>query len=137
MTSTRNGPRPAADRTRNPTRVSSLTIAPGSGRGLFALWQTCSVRFGPVQPAQTSPLTDANAGLTIASVTPPTTGLRTLREARGWSRETLAAKSGTTAMTILRYEVHGSDPALSTLKAWADALGVSIDDMLTEPDTAA
>jgi transcriptional regulator with XRE-family HTH domain len=60
-----------------------------------------------------------------------------MREARGWSRETLADKSGTSAMTILRFELHGSDPSLSTLKAWADALDVTIAEMLYEPDDAA
>lgn len=81
-------------------------------------------------------LTGTNLGVTIADVTPHPT-LRTLREARGWSRETLADKSGTSAMTVLRFELHGSDPSLSTLKAWSDALGVSIAEMLREPEDAA
>lgn len=70
-------------------------------------------------------------------MTPPTTSLRLLREARGWSRETLADKSGTASLTILRAELHGSDPATSTIKAWADALGVSVADLLREPEDAA
>lgn len=59
--------------------------------------------------------------------------LRALREGREWSRDLLARKSGTTALTILRAEVHGSDPALSTVMAWADALGVTLDELAGEP----
>ena len=59
--------------------------------------------------------------------------LRTLRDARGWSRDLLARKSDTAPLTILRAEVHGSDPALSTVLAWADALGVSLDELAGEP----
>lgn len=65
--------------------------------------------------------------------------LRALREARGWSRETLARRSDTAPLTILRAEVHGSDPALSTVLAWADALDVSLGDLAgdTDPEAAA
>ena len=70
-------------------------------------------------------------------MTPPLADLRKLREARGWSRETLAEKSGTSAMTVLRAELHGSDPSLSTLTAWADALGVQIDELVNRAGDAA
>ena len=47
---------------------------------------------------------------------------RTLRAARallGWSRDELAAKSGTAIETIQWFEARGSDPKLSTLSAGA------------------
>jgi transcriptional regulator with XRE-family HTH domain len=50
------------------------------------------------------------------------TQLRTAREARGWSRETLARQSGTSAPAIARTELYGTQPRLSTLEAWAKAL---------------
>lgn len=59
--------------------------------------------------------------------------LRTLREAKGWSRDLLARKSGTAPLTILRAEVHGTDPVLSTVVAWADALGVPPADLVGDP----
>ena len=82
-------------------------------------------------------MTDTNAPVTIVHVTPPLADLRKLREARGWSRETLAEKSGTSAMTILRAELHGSDPSLSTLTAWADALDVPLDELVDRAGDAA
>lgn len=60
-----------------------------------------------------------------------------LREARGWSRDLLARKSGTTALTILRAEVHGSDPAWSTVRSWAAALDVSVSDLIDDDGPAA
>ena len=62
--------------------------------------------------------------------------LRAVRENKGWSRDLLARKSGTTALTILRAEVHGSDPALSTVLAWADALDVTVAELVGEHDPA-
>lgn len=63
--------------------------------------------------------------------------LRALREAKGWSREALARKSDTAALTILRAEVHGSDPAASTLLAWSDALGVTVSELVGDHDPEA
>jgi transcriptional regulator with XRE-family HTH domain len=64
--------------------------------------------------------------------------LRDEREAKGWSRETLGRKSNTTPLTILRAEVHGSQPTLTSLAAWADALGVPVSDfLLPDPEAAA
>lgn len=56
--------------------------------------------------------------------------LRDLRTQKGWSRETLGAKSGTTALTILRAEIHGTQPTLASLTAWADALDVPLSELL-------
>lgn len=63
--------------------------------------------------------------------------LRSLREGKGWSRETLARFSGTAPLTILRAEVHGSDPAASTLLAWADALDVTVSELIGDHDPEA
>lgn len=64
--------------------------------------------------------------------------LRREREARGWSRETLARESGTSLPTIARTELYGKEPRISTLTAWADALGVSLTVLLgSEEGTAA
>lgn len=56
--------------------------------------------------------------------------LRQLREGRGWSRETLARKAGTTPLTILRAEVHGTSPTLASLQAWAGALNVPVSELV-------
>jgi len=40
----------------------------------------------------------------------------------GWSRDTLATKSGTAAPTVQAFEALGSDPKLSTLNKWYRAL---------------
>jgi transcriptional regulator with XRE-family HTH domain len=63
--------------------------------------------------------------------------LRAVREDKGWSRDLLARKSGTTSLTILRAELHGSDPALSTVLAWADALEVSVAELVEDDGPAA
>lgn len=62
--------------------------------------------------------------------------LRALREDKGWSREALARKSETAPLTILRAEVHGSDPAASTLLAWATALDVTVSELVGDHDPA-
>lgn len=63
----------------------------------------------------------------------PANSLRLIREARGWSREALAEKAGTAALTILRYEIRGSNPAFSTVVSWAKALGVPVEDLVAAP----
>lgn len=63
--------------------------------------------------------------------------LRSLREARGWSRDLLARKSGITTMTILRTEVHGTDPTLATVQSLATALDVTVSELVGDHDPAA
>lgn len=70
------------------------------------------------------------------ATSPLGTTLRTARNARGWSRATLARQSGTSEPTISRTELYGSRPRLSTLMAWADALGLSLGDLLAGEDAA-
>lgn len=53
-------------------------------------------------------------------LTPPQ--LRAARALLGWSRDTLAAKSGTAAETVQGFESRGSDPKRSTMLKWRRAL---------------
>jgi predicted transcriptional regulator len=48
--------------------------------------------------------------------------LRAARALVGWSRETLAEKSGVSAVTCKLFELGDSDPRLSTLHKWRRAL---------------
>jgi transcriptional regulator with XRE-family HTH domain len=50
--------------------------------------------------------------------------LRAARALLDWSRQDLAAKSGTAAETVQGFESRGSDPKLSTLNRWRRALEV-------------
>ena len=57
--------------------------------------------------------------------------LRAARALLGWSRDTLADKSGTAAETVQGFESRGSDPKLSTLNKWfrvLEAAGVEFID---------
>ena len=56
-------------------------------------------------------------------------GLSSLRAARSWTRERLAAEAGVSLATIWRME-HGQYPRVEHLIAIADALGVSTDELL-------
>lgn len=58
--------------------------------------------------------------------------LRTAREAKSWSRAVLARESGTSPAAIARAELYGKQPRLSTIRLWADALGVSLAVLVTE-----
>ncbi|WP_328788090.1 DUF488 family protein, N3 subclade [Streptomyces sp. NBC_00273] len=56
--------------------------------------------------------------------------LRTLREARGWSRERLAKEAGVQPRTLARVESGGAiQPGFFTIGALAAALEVSLDDL--------
>jgi transcriptional regulator with XRE-family HTH domain len=48
--------------------------------------------------------------------------LRAARALAGWSREELAEMSGTSAETVKRFELQGSDPKRSTMMKWRSAL---------------
>lgn len=66
--------------------------------------------------------------------------LRTIRERRGWARETLAHHAGISWAAIAQIEAgRRTDPRLSTMIALADALGVAVDQLTgraTSPDSA-
>lgn len=61
--------------------------------------------------------------------------LSSLRAARGWTRERLAAEAGVSLATIWRME-HGQYPRVQHLIAIADALGVSTDTLLGRGDAS-
>lgn len=61
--------------------------------------------------------------------------LVSLRTARGWTRERLAAEAGVSLATIWRME-RGHLPRVQHLIGVADALGVSIDAVLGRGDGA-
>lgn len=63
--------------------------------------------------------------------------LRSAREARGWSRETLAKASGTSTANISRIELYGHVPSLSSVYAWALALELEPSDLLPTGDELA
>ncbi len=58
--------------------------------------------------------------------------LRRARETKGWSRATLARESSTSSAAIARAELYGRQPRLSTIRLWADALGVSLAVLVAE-----
>lgn len=60
------------------------------------------------------------------------TTLRATRTAKGWSRATLAMRSGTSEPAIARTELYGSSPRLATLRLWAEALEVDVSTLLNE-----
>lgn len=54
-----------------------------------------------------------------------------LREDKGWSREKLAVESGVSYNTIVKIEYGGiENPKIETVIKLADALAVSIDDLI-------
>lgn len=55
--------------------------------------------------------------------------VRDLRESRGWTREKLAARSGVSYPTLARLE-GGQTPSLHSLVLLADALNVSLDELV-------
>lgn len=64
------------------------------------------------------------------------TTLRATREAKQWSRATLAKRSGTSEPAIARTELYGSSPNIATLQRWAEALEVDISELLNEQASA-
>jgi transcriptional regulator with XRE-family HTH domain len=68
-------------------------------------------------------------------ITPQELGLRLkqLREAHGWSRDTLAERSGVSVSTIERWELGTVDP-LRNARGIASALGLSLAGLLSTAD---
>lgn len=57
--------------------------------------------------------------------------LRALREAKGWSQEELARRAGgLSSGTIRNIEKYGALPGTATALKLAEALGVSLDELL-------
>ena len=63
--------------------------------------------------------------------------LAAVRQARGLSQREMAQRLRISLSEVQRQERETSDLRLSTLNAWAKALGVSITALLTEPDGTA
>ena len=59
--------------------------------------------------------------------------VRAAREQRGWSRATLAGKSGVSEPTIARLELYGHEPRVKNLRALSRALGVELTDLMRPP----
>jgi transcriptional regulator with XRE-family HTH domain len=59
--------------------------------------------------------------------------LKELREARGWTQQVLAEKSGVSQRAISHIEQGRNEPGWSTIIALGKALGVSCDEFLKEP----
>jgi transcriptional regulator with XRE-family HTH domain len=61
--------------------------------------------------------------------------LRRAREQRGVSQQVLAVQAGVTTATLGRLETGQSDPAWSTVRAIADALEISLRDLIEAVET--
>lgn len=64
-------------------------------------------------------------------------GLRAARQAAGLSLEQLGVKAGISGGTVGRIELGLHSPRLDTMEAIADALDLSVADLLQEPTPAA
>ena len=75
----------------------------------------------------------------MADLNSPLSGnLKAARTAKGWSRRTLADRSGTSEATLARVELYGHTPNVSAIYAWATALDVPPSALLDpEPERAA
>lgn len=60
--------------------------------------------------------------------------LRQLRERAGLTQVQLSLKAGVNAMACSRIERSVIQPRISTVQAFAKALGVTVDDLLADPD---
>jgi transcriptional regulator with XRE-family HTH domain len=59
--------------------------------------------------------------------------LKAWRADRGLSQHALAERTGMTDCMIARFELGQTDPRLSTLERLAEALGIRLVDLFTEP----
>jgi transcriptional regulator with XRE-family HTH domain len=57
-----------------------------------------------------------------------------MREDAGYSRPKFARASGVGLTTIARMELQGHTPKVSVLRRMADALGVTVTDLLTDSE---
>ena len=61
--------------------------------------------------------------------------LKSIRQAKGWSLEQLAEKTGTTKQVLSRYERGERSPKISDAKKLADALNVTLSELYGETPT--
>lgn len=62
--------------------------------------------------------------------------LAQLRRAKGWTQQQLAVFAGVHVMTVSSAERDAKEPLVATVEALARALGVDINELLTETDPA-
>ena len=60
--------------------------------------------------------------------------LARLRLAKGWSQQRLATEAGVHVMTVSSMERGAKEPLLNTVEAVARALGITVDELLAEPE---
>ncbi len=61
--------------------------------------------------------------------------LRDARTERGWTLEKLASRSGVSKGMVVQIEQGRTNPSIGTLSKVSDALGVSLADLVSAPDT--
>jgi transcriptional regulator with XRE-family HTH domain len=62
--------------------------------------------------------------------------LKSLRDAAGLSQEALARAAGISTSAVTKLEQSGKEPSWNTAKKLAKALGVSLDDLAVDEQTA-
>lgn len=62
--------------------------------------------------------------------------IRELRKARGWTAKVLAERSGLWVAAVYRYE-RNVTPKLPAMRALADALGVTVDELFPRAEVSA
>lgn len=60
------------------------------------------------------------------------TNVRRLRAGKGWSQEALARTADVSMSTVVRVEGGNQNPRIDIVAKLADALGATVDDLLTE-----
>ena len=72
----------------------------------------------------------------LTSTTSPPAGIGARlyhqRTRRNWSREELAFHAGVSASAVFQIERRGAQPRRATVKALADAFGISVADLMNE-----
>lgn len=63
--------------------------------------------------------------------------IKQLREAKGWTQEELAERSGVSAQAVSHYETGRRSPLFSTAVHLAAALGCPVTDLLQDPTPVA
>ena len=62
--------------------------------------------------------------------------VRRLRSGRSWTLDELAARSGVSRRLVVQIEQGDANPSISTLLRLADALGVTLTDLVSDQETA-
>lgn len=62
--------------------------------------------------------------------------IQRLRREKGWTQEELASQLGVSAQAVSKWETDVSSPDISLLRSLAEALGTSVDQLLSPEDAA-